>query len=85
MYAMIYGLLMRCMSFIGKYTVLSLEIKTKDPRKVQEKLLLSILKKNKDTEYAANMAFRKFIPSTSTKKSCPSASTVTSSPISCGW
>ena len=51
------GQLMKCMAFAGKSVLRSLEEKTKDPRKVQEELLLSILEENKDTEYGRKYGF----------------------------
>ena len=53
-----YGLLMKLMAFIGKSALRSLEKMTKDPRKVQEELLLTILEENKDTEYGRKDGLR---------------------------
>ena len=80
-----YGLLMKLMALIGKSAMRSLEEMTKDPRKVQEELLLKILEENKDTEYGRKYGFWKSIPSRTTKRSCLSASTMISPPTSSGW
>ena len=52
-----YGMMMKMMSLIGQSTIRSLEKMTKDPRAVQEALLLSVLQENKDTEFGKANGF----------------------------
>ncbi len=49
--------LMKVMAFAGQGIIRSLEKMTRDPLKVQEKVLLSLLEKNKDTEFGRMHGF----------------------------
>lgn len=53
----IYGQMMKMMSLIGKTAIRSLEEMSKDPRAVQEALLLSLLEANRDTVYGREQEF----------------------------
>ena len=52
-----YGTMMKLMSLIGQSTIRALDKMSKDPGKVQEELLLSLLKQNQDTEYGRESGF----------------------------
>ncbi|MBR5381024.1 MAG: GH3 auxin-responsive promoter family protein, partial [Oscillospiraceae bacterium] len=52
-----YGSMMKMMSLMGKSAIRSLDKMTKDPRAVQEELLLTLLRENKDTVFGAENGF----------------------------
>ena len=52
-----YGLMMKMMSLMGRSAIRALDKMTKDPRKTQEELLLSLLQENRDTEFGAKYGF----------------------------
>ena len=52
-----YGTMMKLMSLIGQSTIRALDKMAKDPGKVQEELLLTLLRQNQDTEYGKACGF----------------------------